>query len=301
MLITRERERERDRQRELDAELAGLDNLELADAARGDRHRRAARLWAAAWPKLAAVVLGVALWQLVVWTHWKPEYVLPGPRAVFSELWGGLRDGSLLDALGITARRALAGFALAIVVGLPLGAVVSQVRALRVAFGSLITGLQTMPSIAWFPLAILLFQLSEQAILFVVVLGAAPAIANSLISGADQVAPVLRRAGRVLGAAGPRLWWHVVLPASVPALLGGFKQGWAFAWRSLMAGELLVIIAERPSIGVRLQVAREFADAPALLATMVVILAVGLLVDSALFGAAERAVARRWGLREEQG
>jgi NitT/TauT family transport system permease protein len=299
MLITRERERER--AHELDAELAGLDNLELADAAAVQRRRRAARLWAAAWPKLAAIVLGVALWQLVVWTHWKPEYVLPGPRAVLSELWGGLRDGTLVGAVGITARRALAGFALAVAVGLPLGAVVSQVRALRVAFGSLITGLQTMPSIAWFPLAILLFQLSERAILFVVVLGAAPAIANSLVSGADQVAPVLRRAGRVLGARGLRLWWHVVLPASVPSLLGGFKQGWAFAWRSLMAGELLVIIAERPSIGVRLQVAREFADAPALLATMVVILAIGLLVDTALFGAAERAVARRWGLREEQG
>jgi len=295
MLATRDRDR--DRSRELDAELAGLDNLELAEPSRS--RSRAARVWRAAWPKLAAAALGLALWQLVVWARWKPEYVLPGPSAVFADLWTGLRDGSLLEALGITGRRALVGFALAIVVGLPLGAVVSQVRALRVAFGSLITGLQTMPSIAWFPLAILLFQVSERAILFVVVLGAAPAIANSLISGADQVAPVLRRAGRVLGARGPRLWWHVVLPASVPALLGGFKQGWAFAWRSLMAGELLVIIAERPSIGVRLQVAREFADAPALLATMVVILAVGLLVDSVVFGAADRAVSRRWGLHEE--
>ena len=297
MLTTRERERQR--ASTLGTELAGLDNLELADATGAARRGRGARLWRAAWPKLAAVALGLALWQAVVWTHWKPEYVLPGPGPVLSELWDGLRDGSLLQALAITGRRALLGFVLAVVVGIPLGAVVSQVRPLRVAFGSLITGLQTMPSIAWFPLAILLFQLSEQAILFVVVLGAAPAIANSLISGADQVAPTLRRAGRVLGARGPRLWWHVVLPASVPALLGGFKQGWAFAWRSLMAGELLVIIAERPSIGVQLQVAREFADAPALLATMLVILTVGLVVDSALFGAAERAIARRWGLREE--
>jgi NitT/TauT family transport system permease protein len=296
MLTTREPART------LDVDLAGLDNLEVAHArghGRGGARQRAAKVWRAAWPKLAAIAIGVALWQAVVATHWKPEYVLPGPGPVFANLWDGLRDGSLLEALAITGRRAVTGFALAVVVGLPLGAVVSQVRALRVAFGSLITGLQTMPSIAWFPLAILLFQLSERAILFVVVLGAAPAIANSLISGADQVAPTLRRAGRVLGARGPRLWWHVVLPASVPALLGGFKQGWAFAWRSLMAGELLVVIAERPSIGVRLQVARELADAPALLATMVVILAVGLLVDSALFGAAERAVARRWGLRDE--
>jgi NitT/TauT family transport system permease protein len=88
------------------------------------------------------------------------------------------------------------------------------------------------------------------------------------------------------------------LPASVPSLLGGFKQGWAFAWRSLMAGELLVIIAKQPSVGVHLQIAREFADAPALLATMVVILAVGIVVDSLLFGATERAVRRRWGLAD---
>ena len=95
------------------------------------------------------------------------------------------------------------------------------------------------------------------------------------------------------------MWWHVVLPASVPALLGGFKQGWAFAWRSLMAGELLVIIASRPSLGFRLQAARDFADAPALLATMLVVLLIGIVVDSAVFGSVERAVSRRWGLREE--
>jgi NitT/TauT family transport system permease protein len=256
------------------------------------------RVWSAAWPKLAAISLGLALWQLVVATHWKPDYVLPGPLPVFRDLWHSLGDGSMLTAVSITMRRAATGFALAVVVGLPLGAVVSQVRVLRVAFGSLITGLQTMPSIAWFPLAILLFQLSERAIMFVVVLGAAPAIANSLISGADQVAPTLRRAGRALGARGPSLWWHVVLPASVPALLGGFKQGWAFAWRSLMAGELLVIIANQSSLGVRLQISREFADTPGLLSTMVVILAIGIVVDSVFFGATDRAIQRRWGLAE---
>ncbi|CAN5718747.1 hypothetical protein BH24ACT3_BH24ACT3_10060 [soil metagenome] len=148
------------------------------------------------------------------------------------------------------------GFALAAVIGSVVGALVARVAVLRTAVGSLITGLQTMPSIAWFPAAILLFKLSEQAILFVVVLGAAPAIANGLIAGADQVPPLLTRAGRVLGARGVTLFRTVVLPASLPSFVAGLKQGWAFAWRSLMAGELLVIIAKRPSIGVELQVSR---------------------------------------------
>ncbi|MDQ4131924.1 MAG: ABC transporter permease subunit, partial [Actinomycetota bacterium] len=196
----------------------------------------------------------------------------------------------------ITMRRALTGYALAVVVGSVVGASVARVRPLRTAVGSLITGLQTMPSIAWFPLAILLFQLSEQAILFVVVLGAAPAIANGLITGTDHIPPLLLRAGRVLGASRLELYRHVALPACLPSLVAGLKQGWAFAWRSLMAGELLVIIANRPSIGVQLQVARDLADATGLLATMIVILAIGIVVDSALFATAERFVRRRWGL-----
>ena len=138
------------------------------------------------------------------------------------------------------------GFAVAIVIGVVVGSLVARVPVLRAAFGSLITGLQTMPSIAWFPLAILLFQLSEKAILFVVVLGAAPAIANGLIAGADHIPPILTRAGRVLGARGFNAYRFVILPASLPAFVAGLKQGWAFAWRSLMAGELLVIMVDRP-------------------------------------------------------
>jgi NitT/TauT family transport system permease protein len=152
-----------------------------------------------------------------------------------------------------------------------------------------------MPSIAWFPLAILLFGLSETAIVFVVVLGAAPAVANGLISGIDQVPPLLLRCGTVLGARGLRLYRHVVLPAALPAFLGGLKQAWAFAWRSLMAGELLVVLADRPSLGARLQFARELSDAQGLLAVMLVVLVIGMAVDAA-FALVEREVRRRWGL-----
>jgi NitT/TauT family transport system permease protein len=155
-----------------------------------------------------------------------------------------------------------------------------------------------MPSIAWFPLAILLFGLTETAIMFVVVLGAAPSIANGLISGVDHIPRILLRAGQVLGARGFARYRHVVLPAALPSFVGGLKQGWAFAWRSLMAGELLVVIAAQPSIGVRLQFSREFSDAPGLLSTMIVILVIGIVVDVVVFGNLDRAIRRRWGLLE---
>ena len=171
---------------------------------------------------------------------------------------------------------------------------------LRAAFGSFITGLQTMPSIAWFPLAVLLFKRTEAAMLFVVVLGAAPSIANGLIAGVDTLPPLLLRAGRTMGARGITLFRHVVLPGALPSFVGGIKQGWAFAWRSLMAGELLVIIANSPPIGERLENARQLSDAPTLIAYMLVILVIGILLDALVFGAAERAVRRRWGLLERR-
>ncbi|MFN2486007.1 MAG: ABC transporter permease [Acidimicrobiia bacterium] len=149
-------------------------------------------------------------------------------------------------AIATTLRRAVIGFSVAMGIGTVVGLAVSQSSVLRRAVGSLITGLQTMPSIAWFPLAILLFGLTETAIFFVVLIGAAPSIANGLINGVDHIPPVLLRAGRMLGARGMTAWRHVILPAALPSYVGGLKQGWAFAWRSLMAGEILVIIAARP-------------------------------------------------------
>ena len=277
----------------LEQELAGLDALELSV----DREPSVARrVWAALWPKLAALALFVLVWQLVAWSGWKPDYVLPSPGKVFAELRTQVADRTIFDALTLTLWRALKGFSLALVLGVAVGAVVSRVRLLRTAVGSMITGLQTMPSIAWFPLAILMFKISEEAILFVVVLGAAPSIANGVIAGADQVPPVLVRAGRVLGARGFTLWRHVVLPASLPGFVAGVKQGWSFAWRSLMAGELLVIVAGQQSVGVLLQVARDLNDAEGLVAAMVFIWVIGVVVDAALFGTIERTIARRRGL-----
>ncbi len=255
----------------------------------------AGRAWRAVWPGLLATGLAVAAWEAVHLSGWKPDYVLPSPATVGGELLAFLGEPKFWLALGNTVTRALLGFGLSLVIGTVLGLAVSSSRVLRTAIGSMLTGLQTMPSIAWFPFAILLFGLSENAILFVVVLGAAPSIANGLISGIDDVPPPLLRTATVLGARGFDLYRHVVLPSALPTYVAGLKQGWAFAWRSLMAGELLVIIASKPSLGVQLQFYREFANAPALIATMIVVLVLGMVFD-AVFSRMSDVVRRRRGL-----
>jgi NitT/TauT family transport system permease protein len=260
-----------------------------------DRRPGARTVWSRMWPMLAAAALAITIWQLVYWSGFRPDYVLPSPATVAQELVERLKGPELWQAIGTTMRRAAVGFTLSIVVGTAIGLAVARVQVLRAAVGSLITGLQTMPSIAWFPLTILLFGTTEQAIMFVVVLGAAPSIANGLISGIDDLPPQLLRAARVLGARGATLYTSIVMPAVLPTYLAGLKQGWAFAWRSLMAGELLVIIAKRPSLGNDLTFARDFANAPRLIAVMTVILIIGMIVD-AIFGAVANGVRRRRGL-----
>jgi NitT/TauT family transport system permease protein len=259
------------------------------------RQTRAQRTWSWLWPKLAAVFLFFVAWQLIVWSGWRPDYVLPGPVPVFQRLGQDLGQPEFWTGVGNTMRRAFVGYAIAVVIGSAVGLLVARVPIVRKAVGHAILGLQSMPSIAWFPLAILLFQLTEGAILFVVILGAAPAVASGLLSGVDHVQPLLVRVGRVMGARGLSLYRYVILPAALPGFVGGLKQGWAFAWRSLMAGEIIGVVANEPSLGQQLQFARDFSDAQQLLALMIVIFFVGVVVDLA-FGFADRAIRRRWGL-----
>jgi NitT/TauT family transport system permease protein len=279
----------------LDAEeISGLDRLELPIA---PHPSLASRIWASTWPPLAAIAILLGLWQFVVILELKPPWVLPGPATVIPRLSEDL-GGNLPSAIATTVRRATIGYALALVIGMAIGLAIVRWRVLRTAVASLISGLQTMPSIAWFPFAILLFGLTEAAIMFVIILGAAPSIANGLINGVDHIPRILLRAGDVLGARGINRYRFVVLPAALPAFVGGMKQAWAFAWRSLMAGELLVIIAQQPSLGAQLHIQREFADAEGLLATMIVILIIGIVVDLAVFGTIERRIRTRRGLAE---
>jgi NitT/TauT family transport system permease protein len=255
--------------------------------------RRVAR---SAAPGLGAAAVVLALWQAIAWSGWRPPWVLPPPGQVLARLGRLLLERETWAALEITLERALLGYSFALVAGTALGLAMTRLRWLRAAFGGLMTGLQTMPSIAWFPLAILLFQLGEAAILFVVVLGAAPSIANGLLDAIDQVPPLLVKAGRSLGARDFTLYRRVVVPAALPGFVNGLKQGWAFAWRSLMAGELIVTFADRPSIGMRLSQSRELADAEGLLAWMVVVLLLGIVVHQFGFSVAERRMMRRRGL-----
>jgi sulfonate transport system permease protein len=275
------------------SEVAGLDALATPLEARRSLLRRA---WSGVWPKALAIAIVLGLWQLVVLSGWKPTYVLPSPVDVLARLWHDLGTPTLWQAIWITLRRGAWGFGIAVAIGTVVGTLVSRFAVMRSAIGSLITGLQTMPSIAWFPLALVLFKQSEEAITFVIVLGAAPSVANGLIHGIDHIPPVLTRAGRVLGARGLDAYRHVILPAAMPSFVGGLKQGWAFAWRSLMAGELIVVIANKASLGQLLQVNREFSDHDGLLAIMMVILLIGIVLDSLVFGTVDRRIRRKQGL-----
>jgi NitT/TauT family transport system permease protein len=276
------------------AALTGLDSLELPTTG---RHPWSARnIWATVWPKLLAIGLVIGVWEIIHLTGWK-QYVLPGPATVFANLWEQMQHALLWQAIFITMHRAVIGFALSVLIGSVIGALVSRIKPLRAAAGSMITALQTMPSIAWFPFAIILFGASTNAIIFVIVLGSAPSVANGLITGVDYIPPLLLRAGKTMGLSRVALYRHLILPASLPSFVSGLKQAWAFAWRSLMAGELLVIILNQPSIGALLSAAQDQSDMATAIAIMIVILVLGIIIDM-LFSKADAVIRRRRGMTD---
>jgi NitT/TauT family transport system permease protein len=278
-----------------DTTLAGLDALDLGpEPERKDAADRARRVWAVLWPKLAAVALVWVVWELVHLTGWK-KYVLPGPGVTLSNLWDQAQTGLLWHAVGDTLMRAVLGYALAVVIGTVVGLLVARIRPLRAAVGSLITGLQTLPSAAWIPFAIILFALDTSAILFIIVITTAPAIANGVISGVDYIPPLLLKAGRVIGLRGLSLTWRVIVPAALPTFMASLKQAWAFTWHALLTAELLVLVANVPSIGQLFSADQEQTDMPSTIAVMIVILILGIAAD-ALFGWANYRVRKRWGL-----
>jgi NitT/TauT family transport system permease protein len=278
-----------------DQALRGLDSLELRpDQGKPEPGRRARKAWAALWPKLLAIALILIVWELVALTHWKP-YVFKGPGPVFSDLWQQMQHGMLWATIGWTLRSALYGYVVALIIGSVAGLLVARIPPLRAAVGSIITGLQTMPSVAWAPFGIILFGESNSAILFVVILGAAPSIANGLITGVDYTPPLLLRAGKTMGLRGFALYRYLILPASLPAFVAGLKQGWAFAWRSLMAAELFVSIIGQFSIGQQLNVDQQSQDFTGASTMIIVILVIGIVIDT-IFTKADLALRRRRGL-----
>ncbi len=273
---------------------AGLDALETTEVARVPRWRR---LLFAFWPPAVAVGLFLLLWELVYRAGVQPTYALPSPADVGLVLLAQLRDGTLIEAVGTSVERGGLGFVVSVAVGTPLGLLVGRVRAVRRGIGPLLSGLQSLPSIAWVPAAIIFFGLGEAAIYAVVLLGAVPSIANGMVSGIDQVPPLFLRVGRVLGARGLASARHVLLPAVLPAYLGGLRQGWAFSWRSLMAAELIV---RSPELGVGLgqllDQGRLLSDMSLVFAGILGILVVGIAVELCLFAPLERRVLKRRGL-----
>ena len=274
--------------------LAGLDALDLAGRPGGGRGRLALRLWNAFWPKVLAVALVLGVWELITLSGYK-KAVWPGTGPTLANLWDQAKTGVLWQAIGNTLQSAVIGFAVAIVIGCLVGALVSRIYPLRAAVGSLITGLQTMPSIAWVPFAGLLFGNNNSAILFLVVLGAAPSIANGLITGVDYTSPLLLKAGQMMGLRRLSLWRHLIMPASLPVFVAGLKQGWAFGWRSLMAGELIVLVFNHPTLGELLNNYQSLSDLQSATAIIVVIFIIGIFVDG-LFGLADTSIRKRWGL-----
>ncbi len=273
---------------------AGLDALET------QRHLATSRLrqsWAATWPPVVFVVLLVVAWQLVYSAHVAPAYKFPSPSDTVAALRDQWKAGDLQQAVWNSVRRGGLGFLASLAIGTPLGLLVGRVKPVRRAVGPILSGLQSLPSVAWVPAAILWFGTSDTTIYFVVLLGAVPSIANGMVSGLDQVPPLFLRVGRVLGARGLASARHVLLPAALPGYVGGLRQGWAFSWRSLMAAEL---ISRSPELGLGvgqlLDLSRQNSDIAGVIGGVFTILVIGIAIELCVFAPVERRVLRRRGL-----
>ncbi|MFD3438655.1 ABC transporter permease [Streptomyces sp. NPDC058685] len=279
-------------------DLAGLEaGLDALDAVQSHRTPVREVLLKKVLPPLTAVALVIVVWQVLVWAKVTDEGSLPAPSAVWtsvSDLWF---QGSLLEIVWTSISRGLLGFLLALAIGTPLGLLVARVKFVRAAIGPILSGLQSLPSVAWVPPAVIWLGLNNQMMYAVILLGAVPSIANGLVSGVDQVPPLFLRAGRTMGATGLRGTWHIVMPAALPGYVAGLKQGWAFSWRSLMAAE---IIASSPDLGLGLgqllENGRNNSDMPGVFLAIILILIVGIAIDLLIFSPLERAVLRGRGL-----
>ncbi|MFD3657400.1 ABC transporter permease [Streptomyces sp. 24-1644] len=279
-------------------DLAGLEaGLDALDAVQVRRTPVREVLVTKVLPPLLAVVLVVAAWQLLVTAQVTEDYKLPPPSAVWDSAVDMWFQGTLLEVIWTSVSRGLLGFMLAVALGTPLGLLVARVKFVRSAIGPILSGLQSLPSVAWVAPAVIWLGLNDKMMYAVILLGAVPSIANGLVSGVDQVPPLVIRAGRTLGATGLRGTWHIVLPAALPGYLAGLKQGWAFSWRSLMAAE---IIASSPDLGLGLgqllENGRNNFDMPGIFLSILLILFVGIAIDLLIFSPLERWVLRSRGL-----
>ncbi|MFI7409418.1 ABC transporter permease [Streptomyces sp. NPDC049627] len=274
---------------------AGLDALETVQTSRTPFRRT---LTQKILPPVVAIALVLAVWQFLVSSGVADDPTkLPAPADVWGELRTAWLEGTLHEYVWTSVSRGLLGFLFALAIGTPLGLLVARVRFVRAAIGPILSGLQSLPSVAWVPPAVIWLGLNDRMMFAVILLGAVPSIANGLVSGVDQVPPLFLRAGRTLGATGLKGTWHIVMPAALPGYLAGLKQGWAFSWRSLMAAE---IIASSPDLGVGLgqllENGRNTSSMSMVFFAILLILIVGIAIDLLIFSPLERWVLRSRGL-----
>ncbi|MFZ0199157.1 MAG: ABC transporter permease [Candidatus Sulfotelmatobacter sp.] len=234
-----------------------------------------------------------AVWTVLAELKIWPPYLFPTPRGVGQALYAGFQDHTFLIAIAVSMRRVLIGYTISVVLGMILGLGLGTSKFLEETMGGLLVSLQSLPSICWWPLALLWFGLSQNAILFVVVMGSLLSVTLAMEDGRKQMPKIYSMAGRNLGASGFQLFWYVLLPASLPFIVSGLKQGWAFAWRSLITAEMLYLSL---GLGQMLMMGRDLNDMSAVIAVMILIIAIGYVVDGLVFKSMESRLQRRWGL-----
>lgn len=237
----------------------------------------------------------LAVWEWLVRSGaWSPV-LAPSPTQVARYLAASIRDGSLIEASLVTLRRLLLGYAAGLALGLPLGLLNARFKFFQDTLGLLALGIQTLPSVCFAPLALLWFGQNETAMFFIVVMGSMWSILLATDAGVRSVPPIYARAAQTMGSRGLHTWLLVILPAALPFIVSGMKQGWAFAWRSLMAAEIYITILTGFGLGYLLHYGRELHDMDAVIGIMLVIIAIGLLTDRIFFAPIERWLHGRWG------
>lgn len=244
------------------------------------------------------LILLLVLWQGIYWlgvdvlSIWK-FYSVPSPIGVFEKLIALSKSGTLGVAILNSLLRGIAGYAIAVLLGLILGFCINHFRYLQKNLKPVILGVQTLPSVCWVPFSILWFGLSTQAILFVVVMGAAFCIAIAVDNAIKNIPPIYTKAALTMGANKRQLYLKVIWPAALPELVSGLKQGWSFAWRALMAGEVMTTSV---GLGQTLITGRDLADINQVMLVMLVIVAIGIIIDKCIFTKIEKNLLRKRGL-----
>ena len=244
------------------------------------------------------IAVFIGIWQLAYLSGIWPKVSLPSPIMVAESFYDLIQDNTLLVSIGMTLYRLLIGFAASIAIGVGVGLAMVKFTGFGKTMSSFAIGLQSFPSVAWVPFAILLIGLNDIGILFVVIMSSVFSVMMSAYSGIRNIPPIYLKAARNMGAKGFSLFRYLMIPAATPALIIGIKQAWSFAWHALVGAEILM--AASIGIGHILLIGREFQLMDQIIASMITIFALGMIFDKVIFAKLEDKVREKWGLRQEQ-